>query len=187
MDSTDIYIHCCPVCGCEINNYNYLTSKIISQSCIDCKTFETTSKQERNEKNIVNKQVAPCYISNQPISYYKNLSFKEYGDVSHWKEIFVKIELSNNPKFNQKQYEISCQRQIERNQRISQNNNQSTNNDDINISQPIQSNQPHCPTCNSTNIKRISDLRRGIHAVAWGLFSKTARSQFECKNCGMKF
>ena len=54
-------------------------------------------------------------------------------------------------------------------------------------SQPTQSNQPHCPICNSTNIKRISDLRRGIHAVAWGLFSKTARSQFECKNCGMKF
>lgn len=56
------------------------------------------------------------------------------------------------------------------------------------IPQPnLSSNQPHCPICNSTNIKRISDLRRGIHAVAWGLFSKTARSQFECKNCGMKF
>lgn len=46
---------------------------------------------------------------------------------------------------------------------------------------------PHCPTCNSTNIKKISDLRRGAHAMAWGLFSNTARSQFECKNCGYKW
>ena len=46
---------------------------------------------------------------------------------------------------------------------------------------------PHCPTCNSTNVKKISELRRGAHAVAWGLFSTTARSQFECKNCGYKW
>ena len=46
---------------------------------------------------------------------------------------------------------------------------------------------PRCPTCNSTNIKKISDLRRGVHAAAWGLLSTTARSQFECKNCGYKW
>lgn len=46
---------------------------------------------------------------------------------------------------------------------------------------------PRCPTCHSTNIRKISDLRRGAHAVAWGLLSTTARSQFECKNCGYKW
>lgn len=48
-------------------------------------------------------------------------------------------------------------------------------------------NLPKCPTCGSTNIQKISDLRRGVHAVAWGLLSNTARSQFECKNCGYKW
>lgn len=47
--------------------------------------------------------------------------------------------------------------------------------------------KPHCPTCNSTNIKKISNLRRGVHSVAWGLLSTTARSQFECKHCGYKW
>ena len=50
-----------------------------------------------------------------------------------------------------------------------------------------QNNQPKCPTCQSTNIKKISALSRGAHAYAFGLFSKTARSQFECLNCGYKW
>ena len=50
-----------------------------------------------------------------------------------------------------------------------------------------QLNIPKCPTCGSTNIKKISDLRRGIHGLAWGILSNTARSQFECKKCGYKF
>lgn len=50
-----------------------------------------------------------------------------------------------------------------------------------------QINTPKCPTCGSNNIKKISELRRGIHAAAWGLLSNTARSQFECNNCGYKW
>lgn len=55
------------------------------------------------------------------------------------------------------------------------------------LSQSPQPNAPHCPTCNSTNVKKISSIRRGIHAISWGLLSTTARSQFECKNCGYKW
>ena len=36
-------------------------------------------------------------------------------------------------------------------------------------------NKPKCPTCNSTNISSISKVSG---ALAFGLFSKTARSQF---------
>lgn len=55
------------------------------------------------------------------------------------------------------------------------------------IQEQKESNKPKCPTCQSTNIKKISALSRGAHAYAFGLFSKTARSQFECLNCGYKF
>lgn len=50
-----------------------------------------------------------------------------------------------------------------------------------------QQNIPKCPTCGSTNIKKISDLNRGVHALAFGFVSKTARSQFCCENCGYKW
>lgn len=48
-------------------------------------------------------------------------------------------------------------------------------------------NKPKCPTCNSTNIKKISGTAKVAGAVAFGLFSKTARSQFKCGNCGYKW
>lgn len=50
-----------------------------------------------------------------------------------------------------------------------------------------QSRQPECPTCNSTKVKLISGTAKAAGAVAFGLLSKTARSQFKCENCGCKF
>lgn len=53
--------------------------------------------------------------------------------------------------------------------------------------QPQPQNIPKCPTCGSTNISKISGIKRAVLGYAFGLFSKTARSQFECKNCGYKW
>lgn len=50
-----------------------------------------------------------------------------------------------------------------------------------------QSNIPKCPTCGSTNIKKISASRKMLGAIGFGLLSKTARSQWECNNCGNKW
>ena len=46
---------------------------------------------------------------------------------------------------------------------------------------------PRCPTCQSKKIIKLSNIKRAAHGYAFGLFSKTARSQFECKNCGYKW
>lgn len=50
-----------------------------------------------------------------------------------------------------------------------------------------QQNIPHCPTCGSTNIKKISATRKIAGALSFGLLSKTAKSQFECLKCGYKW
>ena len=50
-----------------------------------------------------------------------------------------------------------------------------------------EENKPKCPTCGSTNIEKISSFNKAAGAVMFGLFSKTARSQFKCKNCGYKW
>lgn len=52
---------------------------------------------------------------------------------------------------------------------------------------PKQENIPKCPTCSSTNIRKISTTRKLAGAVGFGLLSKTAKSQFECKDCGYKW
>ena len=51
----------------------------------------------------------------------------------------------------------------------------------------VAENIPKCPTCHSTNISKISGTKKAIHGIAFGLLSKTATSQFECKNCGYKW
>lgn len=46
-------------------------------------------------------------------------------------------------------------------------------------------NVPRCPTCGSDEVEKISVGNRTAHALIFGfLLSKTARSQFKCKNCG---
>lgn len=54
-------------------------------------------------------------------------------------------------------------------------------------SQQKSASQPHCPTCGSTNIQKISLTKKAAGAGLFGIFSKTARSQFECKDCGYKW
>lgn len=47
------------------------------------------------------------------------------------------------------------------------------------------SNIPKCPTCQSTNIRKISGVERGASIFAFGLFSKKINKTFKCENCGM--
>lgn len=53
--------------------------------------------------------------------------------------------------------------------------------------QERDSNKLHCPTCSSVKVKKISGTAKVAGAAMFGLFSKTVRSQFKCKNCGYKW
>lgn len=55
------------------------------------------------------------------------------------------------------------------------------------IRNPQVVNVPRCPTCGSTNIEAIDAFVRGAALGLFGVASKTARSQFCCKNCGYKW
>lgn len=43
---------------------------------------------------------------------------------------------------------------------------------------------PKCPTCGSTNIRKISGVERGASIAVFGLFSKKINKSFKCGNCG---
>lgn len=46
---------------------------------------------------------------------------------------------------------------------------------------------PSCPTCRSTNVKRIGTVNRAVSVAAVGLASGKIGKQFECKDCGYKW
>ena len=182
------YIQCCPVCGRTLSYKNIF--------CSNCGYSKKLNRKRRKElrplfeKGEVAYMPVELYNSSKPKQYYIDISQTKYNTPDKWKDIFVEEELSKNPLFNKAQYIKTCrkeQEQIKYREEFLHQQESSEGNKSPTQSQPLQLNIPRCPTCNSTNIKKISDLRRGTHAVAWGLFSKTARSQFECKNCGYKF
>lgn len=53
-------------------------------------------------------------------------------------------------------------------------------NNKISVSKDI----PKCPTCGSTNIKKISTMERAVSVGTLGLFSKKINKSFKCGNCG---
>ncbi len=46
---------------------------------------------------------------------------------------------------------------------------------------------PRCPICGSPDIEKITLGQKAFGGIMFGLFSKTAKSQFKCNNCGAKF
>lgn len=41
-----------------------------------------------------------------------------------------------------------------------------------------------CPTCQATNIKKISGLSKAGSVAMWGIFSQKVKKTFHCNNCG---
>ena len=50
-----------------------------------------------------------------------------------------------------------------------------------------EQNIPKCPTCGSTNIKKISAGSRWLSTGLFGISSSKMGKSMECKNCGYKF
>lgn len=48
-------------------------------------------------------------------------------------------------------------------------------------------NAPKCPTCQSTNVKKISITKKVVGGTLFGLFSSDVRKTMHCKNCGYKW
>lgn len=44
-----------------------------------------------------------------------------------------------------------------------------------------------CPVCGSTNVKRLSNLNRGISVELWGVASSKIGKQYECRMCKHKW
>lgn len=52
------------------------------------------------------------------------------------------------------------------------------------VEQPQQNNNlPHCPTCGSTNIKKITATERATSIMGLGIFSKKINKTYKCLNC----
>ncbi|MCI8307572.1 MAG: hypothetical protein HFH14_05930 [Lachnospiraceae bacterium] len=48
-------------------------------------------------------------------------------------------------------------------------------------------NQPHCPTCNSDNLRKISTTSKVMNTAMWGLLGTRRNKTYHCNNCGYEW
>ena len=49
------------------------------------------------------------------------------------------------------------------------------------------SNIPKCPTCSSTNLKKISTTSKVVNTAMWGIFGTKRHKTFHCNSCGYEW
>lgn len=125
--------------------------------------------------------------STHPHTYYSEQAQKVYSkdflfNVTEEEEHSILIEeAKNNPLFDETKSKQAFLKWREQSNQANKIYFQQTNKN-------IEDNHmPKCPTCGSTNINKISTASKIIGAATFGLFSKTAKSQFKCNNCGYKW
>lgn len=129
---------------------------------------------ETNTDCIYCKQHTTMVPSKYEFGYYVKKSMELYGNAGHYEDILFEEEISKNPLYDEKFTKLADEhlKAVIARSDIKYRQNQ---------------NRPKCPTCQSTNLKKISATKRATHGYLFGIFSKTAFSQFECKNCGYKW
>lgn len=127
-----------------------------------------------DKEELINKFNNVC-----PMCHEKNSYIEEY--------IMDIKRISNDPDFIQAMTKLHDEDPIEYQLKISQFK--------VNLKQQESSkveeednNTPHCPYCNSTNIKKITTGSKVAHTALFGIFSMSRNSkQWHCNNCKSNF
>lgn len=105
-------------------------------------------------------------LMTKPYNYYYTYRFDKYEQLSGKKA---------NTKENHDYHRMKAQIELEKLQpKIIQ----------AQIDEANKQNLPKCPTCQSTNIRKIGGVERGISVGFFGLFSRKINKSFKCNNCG---
>lgn len=203
MSTNNKNFHICPKCG---NNYRILTGKYTFDNChfCGCKMIETditrddinrfkgqeylkqiesirdrfTRNSNKYDSEMERKRIE--YINNVVLENFKHKlsprivncprcnaeAYSSDETCNNCGQPIASIIWQNPGQFPAFQEEISALRERWKSQ---------------------QPNVPRCPTCQSTNVSKISDLSRGMSVFAFGLFSSKIGKTMECKSCGYKW
>lgn len=154
------YVLYCPRCGAV-----HIEFDNDKHYCITCKKQEMINTGH-NHGYFLDKYLQEVGKTNQNII---NFNFEEY--------VKKEFAIEQNPLYNEK--DVKKREKLE--QIVIAKNSKE-------IGSVQVENIPHCPTCGSTNVEKISGLNKVGSAALFGVFSLGHISKtFRCKNCGMKF
>ena len=127
-----------------------------------------------DKEELINKFNNVC-----PMCHEKNSYIEEY--------IMDIKRISNDPDFIQAMTKLHDEDPIEYQLKMSQ-FKASLKQQESNKKVEEDNNTPHCPYCNSTNIKKITTGSKVAHTALFGIFSISRNSkQWHCNNCKSDF
>ena len=103
-----------------------------------------------------------------------------------WDDFYTIKHVAENVEFYEAMIDLKDKDIIEYELKMSQFRNQLNQQKTIKNKQQ-QLNVPHCPYCNSTDIKKISGAERIASTTMFGIFSKKIGKSFKCNNCDGTF
>lgn len=103
----------------------------------------------------------------------KYLNDGKYGINKDLKEEFIENVIKTSPNFDQSAWD----------RRVGYQETRKHYDEMLRNEMKEQSNVPKCPTCSSTNIKRISGTSKVASVAMFGLLSQKVKKTFHCNNC----
>lgn len=153
------------------NFFDYFDNKLVY--CDQCGYITTVSVDKKT-----NRVLNDCICCNKKLilvpQEYLHTTQKDTFDSEEKKKQFIEKVIKTSPNFDQ-YYHVNREAIIKRDKDFFRAANEHAKQ---------KENVPKCPTCGSTNIRKIGALERGTSASMFGLFSKKINKSFECKNCG---
>lgn len=166
INENELINNTCPKCGLSFNDEELVKELEKIYLCPICGATYTNTDARNNEH--------VCKFCNKELIKI-NMTLKENTDFLIMDGTTVKDQtriLAN--KFGGFQF---SEKAYENRMNIANNKKQST------TQPPV----PHCPTCNSTNIRKIGTGERAASIIGLGIFSKKIGKQWYCNNCKSYF
>lgn len=199
-----IYLRWCEVCGNVYDEYDSCRNRITCEICgatldednmtaIDYAKLSEIKKDQYDEQ-LLNK------IKNSP--FFQNDLFQEYNSldngrfwsgfrVDKWEKLYtIQKHIDNVKRWRKENEPFKPFEPIDRQKAIE--NTRSTVEWQLKMEQQQKSsnnNIPHCPICNSQNIKRIALSKRAVKTAVFGIVGALDDSgkTYKCNNCKSKF
>ena len=163
INENELINNTCPKCGLSFNDEELVKELEKIYLCPICGATYTNTDARNNEH--------VCKFCNKELIKI-NMTLKENTDFLIMDGTTVKDQtriLAN--KFGGFQFSEKAYENI---MNIVNNKKQST----------TQPSTPHCPTCNSTNIRKIGTGERAVSIIGLGLFSHKINKTWKCNDCG---
>lgn len=193
-----IYLRWCEVCGNVYDEFDSCRDRITCEICgatlyeddmtaIEYAKLTETEKDQYDEELLNKIQTSPFFQENLFLKY-NSLNSGEFWSgfrVDKWEKLYtIQKHIDNVKRWRKENEPFKPFEPIDREKAIE--STRSKVEWQIKTEQQQKSsknNVPKCPTCNSTDISRISSTAKVVDTAMFGIFGQKRKHQFKCNNC----